>query len=66
MEEDPNDIVLCECVHYKFQTHQCCHIALGHIGRYRVEDIGQYTIWFESQVQGLNIGEPQLEIASDP
>ena len=30
------------------------------------EDIGQYTTLFESQVQGLNIGEPQLEMTPDP
>ena len=58
MEEDPNDIVLCGCVHCKFQTRRCRHIAENHIRRYGAKDIRQYTTWFESQVQGLNTSEP--------
>ena len=66
MEEDPKDIVLCGCVHCKFQTRRRRRIAKDHVRRYGAEDIGRYTTWFESEVQGLNIGEPQLEMTPDP
>ena len=66
MEEDPNDIVLCGCVCCKFQTRQHCCIAADHVKTYGVEVIGQYAIWFESQIQGLNTSEPRLEMTPDP
>ena len=56
----------CGCVRCKFQTRQHHRIVEDHVRRYGVEDIGQYTTWFESQVRGLNIGEKQLEMMLDP
>lgn len=68
MEEDPNDIVLCGCVHCKFQTRRRHRIAEDHVRRYGVEDFGQYAAWFESQVQGMSIeiSQPHLEMTPDP
>ena len=33
---------------------------------YGTEDIGQYATWFESQVQGISIGQPHLKITPSP
>ena len=34
--------------------------------RYGAEDISQYATWFESQVQGMSIGQPHLEMMPNP
>ena len=68
MEEDPNDIVLCGCVHCKFQTRRHRRIAEDHVRRYGAKDFGQYAAWFESQVQGMSteISQPHLEMTPNP
>ena len=50
-EEDPNDIVVCPCVHCKFQTPCKQHqIIEEHARSYGIEDIGQYRAWFDAHV----------------